>query len=120
MSKRNRYIRGKVYLTNDKVLVGGKGKKRRVISMGNDKDKMEVRRVSSLYDKNGNKKQNLIPIEKYPDIPKASGVEVKTFRKTVNGKLIQEKRLGKTKTRLNKWDMARITTKNRPKNKPKK
>lgn len=115
MSRRRRYIKGKVYITNDKVLVGGRGKKRRVVSMGNDKNNMAVRRISSLYDKDGNKRKNLIPIEKYPDIPKVSGVEVKTFRKTVSGKPIQEKYLGKTKTRLNKWDMARITTKNKPK-----
>lgn len=115
MSRRKRYIKGRVYITNDKVLVGGRGKKRKVVSMGNDRNNMAVRRISSLYDKDGNKKKNLIPIEKYPDIPKASGVEVKTFRKTVSGKPIQEKHLGKTKTRLNNWDMARITTKNRPK-----
>ena len=36
------------------------------------------------------------------------GVEVKTFRKTVNGKPIQEKFLTKTNTRLNKWDMSKI------------
>ena len=119
MARRKKYIKGKVYITNDTVLVGGRGKKRRVVSMGNDKENMAVRRISSLYDKDGNKKQNLIPIEKYPDIPKASGVEVKTFRKTVSGKPIKEKHLGKTNTRLNKWDMARITTKNKP-NKPKK
>ena len=117
MSRRKRYIRGKVYVTNDKVLVGGRGKKRRVVSMGNDKNNMAVRRISSLYDKDGNKRKNLIPIEKYSDIPKASGVEVKTFRKTVSGKPIQEKYLGKTKTRLNKWDMERIR---RGKSKPKK
>lgn len=115
MARRKKYIKGKVYMTNDKVLVGGRGKTRRVVSMGNDKENMAVRRISSLYDKDGNKKKNLIPIEKYPDIPKASGVEVKTFRKTVSGKPIKEKYLGKTKTRLNKWDMARITTKNKPK-----
>lgn len=115
MARRKRYIKGKVYITNDKVLVGGRGKKRRVVSMGNDKNNMAVRRISSLYDKDGKIKQNLIPIEKYPDILKDSGVEVKTFRKTVSGKPIQEKHLGKTKTRLNKWDMKRITTKNRPK-----
>lgn len=115
MARRKKYIKGNVYITSDKLLVGGKGKKRRVVSMGNDKNNMAVRRISSLYDKNGNKKKNLIPIEKYPDMPKASGVEVKTFRKTVSGKPIKEKHLGKTKTRLNKWDMAKISTKNRPK-----
>ena len=114
-SRKKKYIRGKVYITSDKLLVGGKGKKRRVVSMGNDKENMAVRRISSLYDKNGNKKKNLILIEKYPDIPKASGVEIKTFRKTIGGKPIKEKHLGKTQTRLNKWDMSRITTKHRPK-----
>lgn len=117
MARRKRHIIGRVYITNDNILVGGRGKKRRVVSMGNDKNNMAVRRISSLYDKNGRKKVNLIPIEKYPDIPKASGVEVKTFRKTVKGKPIQEKYLNKTRTRLNKWDMKRISTKNRPKNK---
>lgn len=116
MSRKKRYIKGKVYITNDKVLVGGKGKKRRVVSMGNNKNNMEVRRIISLYDKNGKLKGWLIPIEKYPDIPKASGVEDKTFRKTKKGEPIQEKHLGKTNTRLNKWDMARIK---RGKQKPK-
>lgn len=118
MARRKRYIRGKVYYTNDRVLVGGKGKKRRVVSMGNDKNNMAVRRVSSLYDENGKKRVNLIPIEKYPDIPKASGVEPKTFRKTKSGKPIREKYLTKTKTRLNKWDMERVSrTNKKPKNK---
>lgn len=117
MSRKKRYIKGKVYITNDKVLVGGKGKKRRVVSMGNDKDNMAVKRILSLYDKNGNEKERLIPIEKYPDIPKESGVEDKTFRKTTSGKPIQERYLGKTNTRLNKWDMEKVR---RGKNKPKK
>ena len=64
MARRKRYIKGRVYITDDKILVGGKGKKRRVVSMGNDKNNMAVRRISSLYDKNGKKKEHLIPIEK--------------------------------------------------------
>lgn len=117
MARRKRYIKGKVYITNDKVLVGGKGKKRRVVSMGNNRNDMAVRRILSLYDKNGKKKERLIPIERYSDIPKESGVEDKTFRKSLSGKPIQEKYLGKTKTRLNKWDMARIRKGKKPKNK---
>ncbi len=118
MSRRKRYIKGKVYFTNDKVLVGGNGKKRRVVSMGNDKNNMAVRRISSLHDKNGKKKERLIPIEKYPDIPNESGVEDKTFRKTLGGKPIQEKYLDKTNTRLNKWDMDKVRRgRNKPKNK---
>ena len=115
MGKTKRYIRGRVYFTNDKILVGGKGKTRRVVSLGNDKNNMEVRRILSLYDNNGRKKENLIPIEKYSDIPKYSGVEVKTFRKTINNKPIKEKFLRKSKTRLNKWDMKKITTNYKPK-----
>lgn len=67
-----------------------------------------MRHISSLSDKNGNKKERLIPIEKYPDLQKESVVEEKTFRQTKSGKTIQEMYLGKTKTRLNKWDMDRI------------
>lgn len=87
MARRKRHIIGRVYITNDNILVGGRGKKRRVVSMGNDKNN------------------------------KVSGVEVKTFRKTIKGKPIQERYLHKTKTRLNKWNMKKISTKNRPKNK---
>ena len=76
--------------------------------MGNDRNNMAVRRISSLYDNKGEKKERLIPIEKYPDIKKPSGVENKTFRKTMSGKPVQEKYLRKTNTRLNKWDMDRI------------
>jgi len=69
---------------------------------------MHVRRITSLYDKNG-KLKDVIPIEKYPDIRKPSGVERKTFRKTLRGKPIKEKYLHKTPTRLNKWDMKKIS-----------
>ena len=113
MSRRRRYIRGKVYITNDKMLVGGKGKKRRVVSMGNDKNNMEVRRIFRLYDDNGKKRDNLTPREIYPDIPKNSGVEPKTFRKTIRGNPIKEEYLGKTNTRLNKWDMERVRKSNK-------
>lgn len=108
MSRKKRYIRGRVYITNDNLLVKNNKAGRRVVAMNNDKNNMAVRRISSLYDKDGNKKERLIPIEKYPDIPKESGVENKTFRKTIKGRPIKERQLKKTKTRLNKWDMERI------------
>jgi len=69
---------------------------------------MEVRRIMSLYNKNGNRKKNLIPIEKYPDIPKDSGIEKKTFRKTKTGDPIKERYSTKTKNRLNKWDRKKM------------
>ena len=104
MARRKKYIQGRVYKINDHVLVKYSKSDRRIVSLNNDRKNMEVRRIMSLYDKNGNRRRNLIPIEKYPDIPKASGIEKRTFRKTLSGKPIQEKYLTKTKTRLNKWD----------------
>ena len=68
---------------------------------------MHVRRITLLYDKSG-KRKDVIPIEKYPDISKSSGVEKRTFRTARTGKPIQEKYLGKTKTRLNKWDQKKM------------
>lgn len=107
MGKKKRYITGKVYILNDHVLVKYNKGNRRVVVLNNDRDKMDVRRIMSLFDTNG-KRRDLIPIEKYPDIPKQSGIEKRTFHKTVSGKPIQEKYLTKTKTRLNKWDRKKM------------
>ena len=94
-------------MLNDHTLVKNSKSNRRVVSLNNDRNNMHVRRIMSLYDKNG-KRRDLIPIEKYPDIPKESGIEKKTFRKTLSGKPIQEKYLTKTRTRLNKWDRKKM------------
>lgn len=110
MARRKLYITGRVYKLNDHVLVKFSKPDRRVVSLNNDRNNMEVRRITSLYDKNG-KKKNVIPIGKYPDIPKDSGIEKRTFRKTLSGKPIQEKYLQKTKTRLNKWDRKNMYNK---------
>lgn len=108
MARRKRYIRGRVYLINDSLLVKNTKANRRIVVINNDKNNMHVKRITSLYDKDGNIKKNVIPIERYPDLPKPSGVENKTFRKTIKGKPIQERYLRKTKTRLNKWDMNKL------------
>ena len=107
MPRKKKYIKGRVYLLNDHVLVRFSKQKRRVVALNNDKNEMHVRRIMSLYDDNGNRR-NLIPIEKYPDIRKPSGIEKRTFRKTANGKPIKENFLEKTKTRLNKWDQKKM------------
>lgn len=80
---------------------------RRVVALNNNRNNMDVRRIMSLYDHNG-KRRNLIPIEKYPDIPKSSGIEKRTFRRKLNGKAIRESDLKKTNTRLNKWDIKKM------------
>lgn len=107
MARRKRYITGKVYVINDHVLVKHSKPGRRIVVLNNDRNNMDVRRITSLYDKNG-KKKNVIPIEKYPDIPKYSGIEKKTFRKTLKGDPIKERFLQKTNTRLNKWDRKKM------------
>ena len=89
------------------MLVKHSKSNRRIVVLNNDKNNMHVRRITSLYDCNG-KRKNVIPIERYPDIPKASGIERKTFRRTLSGKSIEERYLKKTKTRLNKWDMKKM------------
>ena len=94
-------------MLNDHLLVKNSKSNRRIVVLNNDPNAMHVRRILSLFDANG-KKKDLVPIEKYPDIRKPSGVEKKTFRHTLRGKPIQERFLKKTKTRLNKWDMKKV------------
>ena len=94
-------------MVNDHLLVKNSKPNRRVVALNNDRNNVHLRRITSLYDSNG-KQKNVIPIEKYPDIPKPSGIEKKTFRKTLRGKPIRESQLKKTNTRLNKWDMKKM------------
>lgn len=72
------------------------------------------KRITKL-ENGGRNARHGTPIEIYPDIPKPSAVEDKTFRKKINGKPIREKDLIKTHTRLNKWDMEKILSKNKKK-----
>ncbi len=111
MARRKRYIKGRVYLIDDKVLsLDGYSKRdRRVVALNNDKNKMHVAKIKSLYDSNGNKRSKLIPIEKYPAIRKPSGVYTYVYKKTKWNTPIKERKLVKTNTRLNKWDMKKIS-----------
>ena len=106
MGRKHRSIVGRVYFTSDSYLTKSKPKKRRVVAVNNDKNELHVKRILSAG--KGRNSQKGIRIEKYPDIPLESVVENRTFRKTINNKFIKEKKLRKTNTRLNKWDMAKI------------
>ena len=106
MARRKRYIKGKVYYTNDSILVNSKPKKRRVIAINNNPKGMHVKRILSAG--KGRNSRNGIPIERYPDVPLASVVENRTFRKTKNGKPILETKMRKSSTRLNKWDKRKL------------
>ncbi len=109
MSRRKRYIKGRVYVTNDSILVKSNPKKRRVVAVNNDRNNVHVRRVLSA--ERGRNSQKGIPIERYPDIPNRSVLENRTIRKGINGKPLSVKKMRKTKTRLNKWDRAKARIK---------
>ena len=70
---------------------------------------MHVAKIKSLYDKNGNKRNNLIPIEKNSEVRKPSGVYTYVYRKTKWNTPIKESKMKKTNVRLNRWDMKKIS-----------
>lgn len=106
MSRRKRYIKGRVYITNDSILVKSNPKKRRVVAINNNREETYVKRILSAG--KGRNSQKGIPIEKYPDIPNKSVVENRTFKKGLDGKPLTIKKMRKTKTRLNKFDRKKV------------
>lgn len=69
---------------------------------------MHVAKIKGLFDKNGNARKNLIPIEKNAVINKPSGVHTYVYKKTKWNIPIKESKLIKTNVRLNKWDMQKL------------
>lgn len=110
MARRKKYIRGKIYVTNDSLFSrdGYKKKNRRVVAVNNDKNRMHVVKIKGLYDDNGKRRKNLIPIEHYEILTKPSGIHPYVYKKNKWGKAIKERKLHKTNVRLNKWDMKKI------------
>lgn len=110
MAKRKRYIKGKVYITNDSVFSrdGYNKPGRRVVAVNNDRQHMHVVKIKGLYDGTGKKRSNLIPIEHYDVLYKPSGIDPFVHKVTKHNKPIKETKLTKTKARLNKWDMKKI------------
>ena len=111
MSRRKRYIRGKIYLIDDKILSrdGYSKSNRRVVALNNDRNRVHIVKIKSFYDSKGNRRKNLIPIEKNSLIKKPSGVYTYVYRKTKWNTPIKESKLGKTNVRLNRWDMKKIS-----------
>lgn len=110
MSRRKRYIKGKVFITNNNLLTNHNKANRRIVVINNNPEEAHVKRILTARPGSRTTRKG-IPIEKYPDIPKNSVVENKTFRRTIKGERINTNRLKKTKTRLNKWDMAKLVKK---------
>ena len=67
MSRRKRYLIGKVYLINDKLVVKHYKPNRRVVVLNNDKNSIHLKRISKAANGGLNARKG-IPIEKYPDI----------------------------------------------------
>ena len=110
MAKRKRYIKGKVYITNDSVFSrdGYNKPGRRVVAVNNDRQRMHVVKIKGLYDGSGNRRPKLIPIERYNVLHKPSGIFPFVHKQTAKGYPIRESKMKKTKARLNKWDMEKI------------
>lgn len=111
MARRKKYIKGKIYITNDSAFSRDNYNKpgRRVVALNNDKENMHVVKIKGLYDDKGNLRKNLIPIENYNVLDKKSGVDPYVYTKTKWHTPIKENKMKKTDARLNKWDMKKIS-----------
>ena len=60
-------------MIDDKVLSrdGYSKSNRRVVALNNDKTRVKLAKIKSLYDENGNRRKKLIPIEKIFNFGKA-------------------------------------------------
>ena len=110
MSRRKRYPKGRIYIADDKIFSRDNYSKqgRRVVAVNNNKNALHVVKIKGLYDDQGNKRKNLIPIENYNVLTKPSGIDPYVYKKTKYYKPIKEKKLIKTNARLNKWDLRKI------------
>lgn len=106
---RHKSIKGRIYIINDSLLSrdGYWKQNRRVVAINNNKRRVHVMKIKSLYDKNG-KMRNLIPIENYNCLTKPSGIEKRVYNTTRFKTPIREKKMFRTNSRLNKWDMDKI------------
>ena len=110
MSRRKRYPKGRIYIADDKIFSRDNYSKqgRRVVAVNNNKNALHVVKIKGLYDNQGNKRKNLVPIEHYNVLTKPSGIDPYVYKKTKYYKPIKEKKLIKTNARLNKWDLKKI------------
>ena len=111
MSRRKRYTKGKIYIVDDKIFSEDNYSKRgrRVVALNNDKNKLHVVKIKGLYDSHGKRRGGLIPIENYNTLTKPSGIDPHVYKRTKYRKPIKESKLIKTNSRLNKWDMKKIS-----------
>lgn len=110
MGRKKRYLEGRIFITNDRLFSNdgfNKGN-RRVVVLNNDKSEAVICKIKSLKDKEGNLRQKLIPIERYPCLTKPSGVDPNLRKRTNKGGKINLQKMQPTASRLNKWDMKKV------------
>ncbi len=108
--KRKKKLRGNIYIINDSLVSRDRYSKpnRRVVAVNNDPKKMKIVKIKSLYDKNGKRRKNMVPIDIYPCLYKRSGIYPKVYNKTARNNHIEEAKMKKTRYKLNKRDMKKI------------
>ncbi len=110
--EKKRYLEGRIFITNNRLFSNdgfNKGN-RRVVVLNNDKSEAVICKIKSLKDKEGNLRQKLIPIERYPCLTKPSGVDPNLRKRTNKGKINLQK-MQPTAGRLNKCDMKKVKEK---------
>lgn len=77
MGRKKRYLEGRIFITNNRLFSndGLKPVHRRAVVLNNDKSEAVICKIKSLKDKEGNLRQKLISIERYPCLTKPSGVD---------------------------------------------
>lgn len=103
-------FRGNIYLINDSLVSNDNYSKanRRVVAVNNNPNNLHIVKIKSLYDKNGNRRKNLIRIGKYKCLTKKSGIHPKVYKKTRFTTNIKESKLHKTNCKLNLYDRFKI------------
>lgn len=111
MARRKRYIRGRIYIINDGLVShdGYRKANRRVVAVNNNKKEAHIAKIKSLRKSDGTMRTNLIPIENYNALSKPSGVYPYVYKRTAKGQPIEVSKMKKTRSRLNKWDMKKIS-----------
>lgn len=108
--KRKKKLRGNIYIINDSLVSNDNYSKanRRVVAVNNNPNKLHIVKIKSLYDKNGNRRNNLIPIGRYKCLTKKSGIHPKVYKKTRFTTNIKESKLYKTNNKLRLLDRYKI------------
>ena len=113
MGRKKRHNLGRIYITNDSLFSkdGFSKPNRRVVVISENNKSATICKIKSLKDKNGNIRTSLVPIENYPCLRNASGVDTRLLTRTARNNPINVSKMKKTNSRLNKWDYSKVKSK---------